>query len=72
VGIAHPSACQKTVRLSKITQDKAQGFANEGTYFVYVTEICKFLQCSKQKSIGFLRLRDFIDSLIKGWALRTP
>lgn len=30
---------------------------------MYVTEICKFLQRSKQKAIGFLRLRGFIDNL---------
>jgi hypothetical protein len=44
-------------------QDKAASAANEGAYFLYVTEICKRSQRSKQNCVAILRLRDFVVSL---------
>jgi hypothetical protein len=44
-------------------QDKAASAANEGAYFLYVTEICKRSQRSKQNCMAILRLRDFVVSL---------
>jgi hypothetical protein len=37
--------------------------ANEGTYFLYVTEICRCSQRSKQNGKAILWLRDFLDGL---------
>jgi hypothetical protein len=37
--------------------------ANEGVYFLYVTEICRCSQRRKQNYTVILRLRDFFDGL---------
>jgi hypothetical protein len=40
--------------------------ANEGTYFLYVTEVCRCSQHRKQNCTAILRLRDFVVGLGPG------
>ena len=52
------------VRRRERAQGEAASAANEGAYFVYVTEICQRSQRSKRKHTVFTRLRSFIGCLI--------
>jgi hypothetical protein len=56
----------KETQRREIVQDKAVSAANEGAYLMYVTDICKRNQRSKQNCYTILRLRDFIDRLTVG------
>ena len=53
----------KTMQAAENRASQGGKPANEGAYFLYVTEICRCSQRRKQNYTVILRLRDFFDGL---------